>query len=386
MLYTTEPVRDLGWWARTAFSWLVLMAQNPGWSDGVRAWAWWALVVLPVAVLVYLRDRWPLALAVVTLLLTLTVAEIPIAIGMAAVASRARRWLVVLGYALAGAGALMVPWAKRVPSGITATGPTTEGDWLIVVHLVALILLPALVGALRRANREALQQRLGFEAEQREIAASQAVAEERTRIAQEMHDVLGHKLSLITVQAGALEVNPAAGAEVVAQQSALIRTTARQALDELREILGVLGDSGGGQLHPQPGLAETLDLIAHNQSSGLRVELRNELPDDVTLPAKTGAALHRIVQEGLTNLARHSPGAAATLHLGATADGDLAIELVNRPASRPGQPGSGRGLPGLRERVRALGGTLDAGPTAEGGYRLAALLPLHNGSEERPHA
>ena len=372
MLYTAEPVRDRNWWLRTAVYWFVLAGQLPGAANWIIA----LLAVVPAALAVYWRDRHPWLLALVALAATWAITDIAIAAGIVVVISRAKHWPVMLGYTLAGAAGLLVPWANSVDSGITATGPDPTGNTRLLLHLLVFIALPWLIGLVRRTNRVASLERLRHEAEQRELAAGQAVSEERNRIAQEMHDVLGHKLSLITVQAGALEVNPGAGAEVVAGQAALIRTTARQALDELREILGVLGDPAD-PLHPQPGLAAALDLVEHNRASGMRITVQDELPPDLQLPSATGAAIHRVVQEGLTNALRHAPGAEAVLRLTMPDERRLRIELTNAAAVRRGAgPGSGRGLPGLRERVRSLGGTLSAEPTADGGYRLAADLPL----------
>ncbi|MDO5500850.1 MAG: histidine kinase [Propionibacteriaceae bacterium] len=378
MLYAAEPVRDRAWWIRTAAYWFVLCTQAPGasgWLFGLLA------VILPV-IAVYFRDRYPWALAVLALALTATIAETPVAAGMVVVASRVKGPLVV-GYALAGALGLLAPWDKQVSSGISATAPDPTRTTQLVLHLVLIIVLPWLIGLVRRTNREAGQDRLRFEAEQRELAAGQAVTEERNRIAQEMHDVLGHKLSLITVQAGALEVNPGAGETLVGQQAALIRTTARQALDELREILGVLGEPAGDQLHPALGLAAARELIEHNRASGMRIAVSDGLPEGLTLPTATAAAVHRIVQEGLTNALRHAPGAAVNLILDRPDPRTLRVEMVNRPPARRGAgPGSGRGLPGLRERVRSLGGRLCAEPTDDGGYRLTADLPLSPAHQE----
>lgn len=375
MLHTTEPVCDRSWWLRSAVYWVLLCFQEAASDRAGPVALWWAVMVVPCAVAVYVRDRCPWALALLGLGLTATMAQIPITLGTAAVAGRARLPLTV-GYSAAGTFALLIPAHRYFSAGISATGPDpTGGLAVIALTVLVLIALPALIGTLRRTGREASLARLGFEAEQRELAAQQAVAAERNRIAQEMHDVLGHKLSLITMQAGALSVNADAGAETVERQAELVRQTARQALNELRGIIGVLDDRQRAPMHPRPGLAETLALVEHNQSSGLHIEVSNELPV-APLPAATGAALHRIVTEGLTNAHRHAKGAALSLRLSGAPGHSLLVELVNQPSAQGADdPGLGRGLPGLRERVRALDGTLDAAPTEEGGYRLAAQLP-----------
>ena len=380
VLFTADPVRNRAWWARTALYWLVLLAQDPGDYSDLRRMAVWALVVIPCGVAVFFRDRYPWVLAVLALLFTAAIAHTPIALGVVAVASRAQRWVALADAAL-GAGALALPWERVLTSGFTiSTSESTLASPALLTLMIALVGLPLVIGMQRRTARLAELDRLAYEAGQRELAANQAVVEERNRIAQEMHDVLGHKLSLITVQAGALEVSAHQGPEVIERQAELIRTTSKGALDDLRSILGVLGDGETDALHPQPGLPETLALIEHNRASGMRITLHNNLPTTLDLPKPVGAALHRVVQEGLTNAQRHAPGATITVDLAQPTPAEISVALTNRPSAQRGSgPGTGRGLPGLGERVRSLGGTLDAGATPEGGYRLAATLPMPEG-------
>ncbi len=376
MLATSDPVRNRPWWLRTAVYWFTLVAQqvaDP--APTLPLVAVTAAMLVPAAA-VFVRDRHPWLLAISCLLLGATVAETPLALGVAAVASRSRTpW--TLAYSAAAIGALALPSPRLLTSGLSVTGTGVTAAMALGIAVLILVVLPALIGTLSRTSRAAARQRADFQRQQRESAAEQAVIAERNRIAQEMHDVLGHKLSLISLQAGALEVNADAAPEVIGRQAELIRTTSGQAMTELRQILGILGDEEPAALHPRPGLAEALDLVEQNRASGLQVEVDNQLDPDLVLPVATGAAVHRVIQEGLTNAHRHAAGAPVRLTLSTPDAGRLRLELVN-PTAGPANPGSGRGLPGLRERVRALGSTLDAAPTPDGGFRLVAELPINN--------
>lgn len=380
--YTVDPVRDRAWWLRTAGYAAALLAQDGGgFPTAGSSLLWWVSSVVFCGFAVFWRDRYPWVLAVVALLLTASLSQMPIALGMVAVAGRARLGA-ALGYAAAGIGSLLLAWPRPFTVGVTTTGvDPTGGAAERVLVVMLLVVVPFLIGMLRRATRQATQARLAVEAEQRDLAAARGAADERTRIAQEMHDVLGHKLSLITMQAGALSVTADAGVDAVERQSELIRVTARQALDELRGILGVLGTEPD-PLHPTPGLVEVRDLLAHAQASGLPLEVTDDLGDD-QLPTHVGAALHRMVSEALTNVQRHAPNAGARVALRRTPVPSVVLEVSNDAPPRgraatttgPGYPG-GRGLPGLRVRVQAVGGRFHAGPTPDGGWRLVAEIPI----------
>jgi signal transduction histidine kinase len=205
-----------------------------------------------------------------------------------------------------------------------------------------------------------------------------------------MHDVLAHKISLIALQAGGLEVNPEVGAERVEQTAGLIRSTAREALEELREVLGVMradqpvGAPAGTaaahpQLTPQPGVADLPALAESSRAAGVRVTLAQQDLD--WIPQATGRTVYRVVQEALTNVHKHARGAATDVSVTGSsttgAAGEVRVCVTNqRPVSADTLlPGSGAGLIGLRERVALVGGTLTAGPTADGGWRVDARLP-----------
>ncbi|WP_371785870.1 sensor histidine kinase [Streptosporangium subroseum] len=205
------------------------------------------------------------------------------------------------------------------------------------------------------------------------LRVEQAQHHAREEIAREMHDVLGHRLSLLSVHAGALEYNPDAPAEDIARAAKVIRESAHQALQDLREVIGVLR-APVGEL-PQPTFADVHQLVAESSSAGMRVDLRDELTG--TVPDQAGRTAYRIVQEALTNARKHAPGAEVRIHVAGEPEQGLAIEVRNTAPTATPMPdaGAGQGLIGLAERVALAGGRLEYGPTAAGGWRLSAWLP-----------
>jgi signal transduction histidine kinase len=230
-------------------------------------------------------------------------------------------------------------------------------------------------GLFVRARRE-LVRSLRAQADR---AGDEARAAERRRIAREMHDVLAHRLSLLSVHAGALEFRPDASAEEVAEAAGVIRESARAALDDLRGVIGVLRDDGGDSLTepPQPTIADLAALVEESRAAGMRITARIELGDAAPAVA-VGRTAYRIAQEGLTNARKHAPGAAVTLTVQAT-DGDLHVEIRSLAsvavASASPLPGAGTGLIGLAERVTLAGGELESGVDPGGAFVLRARLP-----------
>jgi signal transduction histidine kinase len=230
-------------------------------------------------------------------------------------------------------------------------------------------------GLFVRARRQLVQSMR----EQADRAADEAREAERRRIAREMHDVLAHRLSLLSVHAGALEFKSDAPAEEVAEVAGVIRESARAALDELRGVIGVLREDTGESLTqpPQPTLADLPALVEESRAAGMRITARIE-PGDVAPAAAVGRTAYRIVQEGLTNARKHAPGAAVTVTVHAP-DGDLQVEVRSLApvavASGPPLPGAGTGLIGLAERVTLAGGELEHGVDPEGAFVLRARLP-----------
>jgi signal transduction histidine kinase len=219
-----------------------------------------------------------------------------------------------------------------------------------------------------------------LEADQRR-AAEQTREAERRRIAREMHDVLAHRLSLLSVHAGALEFHPDAPAAEIAQAAAVIRTSAAAALADLRQIITVLReDSAVTDGPPQPGFGQLADLLQESRSAGMTLDARIDLPDADQLPAAVGRTVYRVIQEGLTNARKHAPDAPVqvTATVGRQA---VTAEVISRRCSVTAARGAAEpagtraGLIGLAERVTLAGGQLEHGPNAIGDFVLRATIP-----------
>ncbi|WP_030994917.1 histidine kinase [Streptomyces sp. NRRL F-5630] len=238
------------------------------------------------------------------------------------------------------------------------------------------------VGA-RRAEVRSLRDRAESAEREQTARAAQARALERNRIAREMHDVLAHRISLVAMQAGALDHRGDLPAE---ENRMLVRSIAdgsHQALEELRDVLGVLRAGPARPEPPQPSLDRVPGLVADARASGLDVALTTSLTGEP--PDVVGRTCYRIVQEGLTNAAKHAPGAHIRITLEGT-EGDKLEVGVRNSAGRSGNvrsPVSGFGLLGLGERVTLVGGTLDHRPTSDGGYLLTARLPWPHRTREK---
>lgn len=308
-------------------------------------------------------------LPVVSLLLVLPAllvgcAVIAMVVALFGVAARVRRpWIVAVCAGLVFAMQLVaVPldgprelFTAVVSAALFAGGPVALG-------------LLARTGAELRTRYEELR---GSQEAQREMAARETLARERAVLAREMHDVVSHNVSLIAVQAGALQVR--AEDEAVRGSARTIRGLSVLTLEELRTMVTLLRASGGTarEVHPQPTVADLPGLIA---ASGIDAEVSLELRDG--LPSGVQRAVYRTVQECLTNARKHAPGGAA--HIEAHHSGD-AVHLAVRTgaATEPRQPlpGSGLGLLGLEERAHLLGGEFRAGPVPDGGWEARLTLP-----------
>jgi signal transduction histidine kinase len=219
--------------------------------------------------------------------------------------------------------------------------------------------------------------------EVREEEGRRRLVEERLRIARELHDVVSHSIAMINVQAGvAVHVMDERPEEARAALVA-IKTASRDTLRDLRGILGLLRDTDEGESRaPAAGLDQVAALAENVRRAGVRVTL-DVVAGEAALPASIDLAAYRVIQEALTNVVRHAPGSAATVTV-RRLDGalEVAVENDGRTAVAVGvesRQGAGHGLAGMRERVRAAGGTLAAGPRAGGGYSLRATLPVEGG-------
>jgi signal transduction histidine kinase len=248
------------------------------------------------------------------------------------------------------------------------------------IFLPAMFAMPWFAGVAlqqRAARAEAAEQRAVRLARDREEATQAAIAEERARIARELHDVLGHSVSVMTIQASAVRrvLTPDQKKERDALQA--VEQTGREALAEMRRLVGVLRLTEDGlDLEPQPGLGQVAKLVTQAQELGLAVELRVE-GEPIPLPAGVELTAYRLVQEGLTNARKHSEARHTEVRLRYEAHA-LEVEVCDDGKGAAAVDEGGHGLVGMRERVSIYGGEFEAGPRAEGGYRLRARLPVQS--------
>lgn len=355
----------------------------------------WAVVAAPVAY-AGLTPPWP-PHAVPLLAGSLALLGLAVAFG--------RRWplaallAVVLGSLVDGNFVFAIPvfsylagrrsaGAGRVAAGFAAVAVagtavnlgllgTNPGTWFLLASVLLFAgVFPWLLGRLRRQQRalaEAGARHAEAEERERRAAVERVRLRERARIAQDMHDSLGHDLSLIALRAAALELAadlPPAHRAAAGELRASVAT----ATERLHDIIGVLREERSGSLRPA---GETVaELVDGARDAGLSVELRSD-PAAGDLPPLLAHAVHRVVREALTNAARYAPGAPVTVTVD-RAGGEVAVSVVNGPAPNgplPGPASHGSGLLALRERVRLAGGALNAGPR-DGGFAVTAHLPL----------
>jgi signal transduction histidine kinase len=276
--------------------------------------------------------------------------------------------------ATAGIGVIYLTLAVLV---LTDTPGLGAAD---TVGNVAIFTCAWVVGLVVRSRRAEAEARLAEAVERSEVQrqeSARAVAEERLRIAQELHDVVAHSMSVIAVQAGV-------GAHVLDSQPdearrslEVISKTSRATLAEMRRLLGVLRDEDGTRAHaPAPGLGDLASLAAEVRTAGVDVSLHLD-GDRAHVPPSVDLSAYRVVQEALTNVIKHAgPGATATVTVGCTT-GEVCIEIIDdgRGAAAVAAPG-GHGLLGMRERVAVWGGELVAGPRPGGGYGVRARIPF----------
>jgi signal transduction histidine kinase len=339
------------------------------------AYALVLLHTLPLAA----RRRFPLAVLATSVASGLAFAAIglpPEILGVAilvavySVAAYGDRWVALAGLAAAELGSVAV---QLTP------GRTGVDTLVINLGVVAVAWLLGHFAHNYRAYAARLEERTAELEQAREELARRAVTEERLRLARELHDVVAHAMSVIAVQSGV-------GAHVATTQPkearmslAAIEATSRAALTELRRLLGVLRqeDEPHGDLTPVPGLADLEVLLGEGAKAGLAARLRVEGTPS-PLPAGVDLSAYRIVQEALTNVVKHAGPARAqvTIRYG---DQDVTVEVIDDgrgAVTSDGRAGTGHGLIGMRERVAAFNGDLEVGPRPDGGFRVAARLPI----------
>lgn len=350
-------------------------AKNQLDHEPVDAYA--RVLLLAGPALLLLRNRWPVVsvFGVSTTALIYFGAGYPygpivitVAVGaFAAVVSGHRRaaWWAVGGL---WAGHLLVAhWLyEYLPPSDDKAAPWGQ-ELVIAAWVVAILAASELV----RVRREVWAR----EREERAAAEKRRADEERLRIARELHDVLAHSISVINVQAGVglalLDTDP----EQARSALTTIKAASKEALGEVRQVLDTLRTPGDAPRAPAPGLDRLPELVEQAASTGLRVEVETE-GERAALPPGTDLAAFRIVQEALTNVVRHSGSRTARVRI-TYAPGRLGLRIDDEgPATGSDAGGSGRGLVGMRERAAALGGTIEAGPRPDGGFRVRADLPL----------
>jgi signal transduction histidine kinase len=393
-------------WAENAIGYGLGLHLRPGWREwpGVPDWLMGPDLALGLVACLALwwRRRHPVAVA----LLVGTVAAVAMSamgalvVAMVGVAAY-RPWTHALPPVVLTV-VLGVPWSLLVPA--------TFGERLVTVVTATLLVVACMGwGVAVRARRqlvERLREDVRRERRERERRLESARAEERGRIAREMHDVVAHRMSLLSVHAGALAYRteraeaglaaPLDPAEIGAAVR-VIRDNAHLALDELGDILQVLRSDGtapsgpgdhAGTAAPQPGLAGIRLLVEEAVAAGQRVTCDLDLPEDAEPAGQVGRTAYRVVQEGLTNARKHAPGARAHVDAVGGPGRGLAVAVVNAlpvGVAATEIPGAGAGLAGLAERVGLDGGRLLHGP-AEGRFRLAADLPWPEGAPDRKRA
>ncbi|MEU2871112.1 histidine kinase [Streptomyces olivoreticuli] len=396
-----EPRAGGGGARRTARDWAVdivclafaalvgLLAADDAQAAAVPDWALLADQIAGAAACaaLWLRRRWPTEL---TVALAAVSAVTPCAAGAMLVAAFTvavhRPFRAV---AVAGGLAMIsqpVQAVVRPDPGLGFMGASAIGA-LLVLTMIGW-------GMFVRSRRQlvlSLRERAVRAEAEAELRAERAQRLARESIAREMHDVLAHRLSLLCVHAGALEYRPDAPPAEMARATGVIRSSAHQALQDLREVIGVLrapdgatgsegapgAGSGPGADRPQPTLAALEELLEESRQAGMAVRLDQRVADPLRVPVATGRTAYRIVQEALTNARKHAPGVEVGVVVGGSPEEGLTV-LVTNPAGESGGtavPGSGQGLIGLTERATLAGGQLEHGPAPDGGFRVRGWLP-----------
>ncbi|MEU1964043.1 histidine kinase [Micromonospora sediminicola] len=345
---------------------------GPDWLIGIDL-----LAGVLATVALWLRRRWPVGLAVATAPLTF--------FSVTAGAALLIVLFTVLVHRPLPLGLTLVGWNVVTSLPYIALRPDPAMPlWAAMawtVLFLGIVLAWALFVRARRQLVLSLRDRAERAEAEQQLRLEQARHLERGRIAREMHDVLAHRISLLSLHAGALEFRPDAPPEEVARAAGVIRASAHAALQDLREVIGVLRAEVSAEAtpeRPQPTLGDVPALVAESRDAGVRVSVVDEVTEPAEVPAAIGRSAYRIVQEGLTNARKHAPGAVVTVRLAGGPGDGLAVEIRNPwPVGGPATaiPGTGTGLVGVAERVTLAGGRLDHGRDADGDFRLTAWLP-----------
>jgi signal transduction histidine kinase len=293
----------------------------------------------------------------------------PLAVGLFSGAATRPRWRLPVLAIVGTIGLAGLNWVEARAVGFEGVGDSA----LLAMAVLAI----GTYAGTRQELLDSLRDRAHRAEAERHLRAEHARAAERTRIAREMHDVLAHKLSLIALHAGALEVDPATDPVKVEQAATLVGSTAREALDELRWVLGLLRPDGEVPVGsvPTDDFADLRRLVTSWARAGVSVELRDEVGQ---MPPAIERAAYRLVQEGLTNAHKHAPGAAVAVTVAGGRGDDVVVSVVNGApdgTDHADLTGAGTGLVGLGERLRLVGGTLSSGRHGADGWKLEGRFP-----------
>ncbi|MEJ2860382.1 sensor histidine kinase [Actinomycetospora flava] len=380
-------LRDAGAVALSLLGVYLALWVEPATLPGEAAAWWWVDLAggVAAAALVLARRRFPIGSALVVYALTVLCTSAWLAGAVATFSIAVRRpWptAAALGVFSLALGPLQGLVRLQTPENASwATLAWAAGTTVVVVATGAAVrarheLMDSLVERAERAEREAA------------LRADAARTAERTRIAREMHDVLAHRLSMVSLHAGALAHRRTASPDEIRDALEVVRAGAREALVDLRAILGVLRDPdadpagpaevGTAAIAPQPTLADLDRLVDGVRAAGTPVTLRTDL-DGAAVPDECGRTLYRITQETLTNAARHAPGLPVDVRLCATDGGEVELDVSNPlPPAGAGGP-SGNGLLGITERVELAGGRVLALGPHHGRFRVAVRVPRRSG-------
>lgn len=354
-------------------------AHGEGWVPGPPelAFAVDAGIGAASCAMILFRRRWPTGVALATLVPMVVSLSAGIASFVAVFnVSLRRRTSVALTMASLHQAAIVgyyLLWVDKYPFWAAWLWALTENAALVAWGMYI---------RARRGLISSLHERAEQAEAAQKLLAEQARQAERTRIAREMHDVLAHRVSLMALHAGALEVRPDLPPAEVHKTAGLIRSTARQALEELRDIIGVLRDGDSAQDEaprtPQPSLRDIAGLVEESRRAGMNVQLDMRVETPEAAPGTLGRDTYRIVGEALTNVSKHARGTAATVSVAGRPGEGLRVTVRNRlPMKRTAEevlPGAGMGLVGLAERVTLSGGTLSHGPSPDGDFVVSAAL------------
>lgn len=348
-------------------------------------WLFWIDLALGITMLVayQYRRRWPFAAAM-----------------LGAVASAASASSSGFGVLAFVSLATRRRWSEMVPVAVVsvisgqvfyATQPKTDGNWITNLIIgIAFAGIAMAIGMYIGARRDliaSLKDRAERAEREQELHVARAQAEERTRIAREMHDVLAHRMSLVAMHAGALAYRDNLSPEETREAAEIIQANSHRALSDLREILGVLRETDSrspadsAKHRPQPTLCDLDELIDDEQAAGSRIKLTNQLSAAAEVPLSVGRAAYRLVQESLTNARKHSPDTKVFVSISGAPGVGLSVEVRNPirvgalATTQTQASGAGMGLLGLAERVTLVHGRFEHGRTPAGEFVVRAWLP-----------